>query len=50
MGTLLFITKARDGAESVGLYLCAEGAIPESACACEMNGCAGVQPITHHEY
>lgn len=50
MGTLLVITKARDGAESVGSYLCAEGAIPESACACEMNGCAGDQPITHHEY
>lgn len=52
MGVLLVITKARDGAESVGSYpyLCAEGAIPESACACEMNGCAGVQPITHHEY
>lgn len=33
VGALLVITKARDGTESLGSYLCAEGAIPELTCA-----------------
>lgn len=49
-GTPLVIPKARDGAESVGSHLRAEGAVPEPTCACGMDGCVGVQSLTHHEY